>query len=292
MGIRTPSHTQYPAIWELGQSGPGGVKDYLAWILADPQRTASASRGLRYLRIGMHFLTAAQQFSPRGDVVDKIELNFWSEAFPPQVGAGGHAHARAPQLWSFIDPAARQRVTGISLLPPATRRLSGLPVQERLLTVLTKVDTGDGLGTTYYPSVLGRRLTLETIADLPPGTYQHFSSLFIHEVDFRGPGVGVTVQRQGPTEQAGLNTFQGLSTYKGLSPEEAEEVLRQRHEIRSKLRSPASKLVASTVLVRDLDFNADQMEERATGVPPGRFEELAVGAIHSLERLMRSQSAT
>jgi len=286
----SPPHGHYDAVWELGSSGAQGVKDYLAWLLDSPERAESAASNFFFLGIGMHFLTVAQKKNAAGEVIDKIELNFWDENYPPQVGAGGHAHARAPELWSFIHPRARQRVSGIQLLPPGTQRLPDLPVAERQLAMLTKVDVGDGRGTIYHPAVLGRRLTIETVTDLPPGAYQRFSSLFIHEVTFSGPGTGVTVQRQGPSEQAALNTPQGFMTYKGLTEAEAEQVISHRRETAALLGPAANKLVASTVLVRDLDFTPDQMEDRAQPASD-RFEQLAVGAIHSAEALVRSQAA-
>lgn len=271
----------YPKVRKLGASGPEGVKAYLKWILEDPARTASAARAMRFIRIGMHFLTAAQ-ISKGGKVVDKIDLNFWDETYPAETGAGGHAHSRDMELWSFIHPAARQRVTGISLLPSDARRLPDLPIRRRRLTVLARVDNGDGLGTAYHPIPLGERLTIEAVFDLPPGTRQRFSSLFIHEVEFSGPGTGVTVQRQGPTEQKDLNILQGLITYKGLTPEEAEVVLKENRRIES---NGKSHVVANTVLVRDLDFTPDQIEDHPLTVPDDRFTRLAVGAIHSLEKL-------
>ncbi len=284
-------HMQYPTVWELGASGPQGVKDYLEWTLSDTERARSAAESLRYLKIGMHFLTVAQRTLDDGTVVDKLELNFWDEEYPAQTGAGGHAHARDPELWSFIHPRARQRVTGINLLPPGTRRLPNLPIQERRLAILTKVDTGDGLGTIYCPMGLGERLTIETVTDMPPGTHQRFSSLFIHEVAFEGPGTGVTVQRQGPTEQRGLNIFEGLTTYKGLTPPEAEVVLRHGQGVKNALVGAAGKVVAHTVLVRNLDFTLGQMENRAATVPDDRFPDLAEGAIRSIKSLMRSRAA-
>ena len=281
---------QYPHVWELGASGAEGVKEYLTWTLNDDQRRLSAAEHMRYLRIGMHFLTVAQRFDREGNVIDKLELNFWDEDFPAEMGAGGHAHARSPHLWSFIDPRARQTVTGISLLPPDARSISGVPAEERLLTVLTKADKGDGLGTVYHPKVLGKRLTLESTATLPPGTEQEFTSLYIHEVQFEGPGTGVTVQRQGATEPDELNTFEGLTTYKGLTPDEAAQVMEHRKEIARSNEDTGQRLVASTVLVRDLDFSPDQMEQRALPVPPERYEKLGEGAIRSAERLMKTHA--
>ena len=280
--MTAPLHMQYPGKWQLGPSGPDAVKDYLAWTLGDSDRTESAAWALRRLGIGMHFLTIAQKLNALQEVEKKIELNFWSEEFPAEVGAGGHAHARDMELWSYIHPNARQQITGIALLPPSTRKLPDLPVEKRKLVMLNKVDTGDGLGTFYHPVVLGERLTLEGVTDMPPGTHQRYSSLFIHEVGYEGPGMGVTVQRQGHTEQDALNSFEGFTTYKGLTPAEAEEVIRQR-----RTQTLGDRVVASTVLVRDLDFTVDQLEDRAYEVEPERYAYLAEGAIRSLEILIR-----
>ena len=49
-------------------------------------------------------------------------------------------------------------------------------------------------------------------------------------------------------------------------------------------------MVASTVLVRDLDFTADQMEDRAQPAAD-RFERLVLEAVRSVEALIRSHAA-
>lgn len=282
----TPLHMRYPARWELGPSGPEAVKDYFEWTLADPDRLASAALAVRGLGIGMQFLTVAQEYDKSGKVKKKVELNIWTEDFPPQVGGGGHAHARSGELYSFIHPKARQFVRSTRLLPANTRRLPDLPLAERKLVILNKVDSGDGLGTFYHPVVLSDEcLTLdEREEELPTGTHQRFSSLWIHEVGYEGPGVSVTVQCQGPIEQAALNSFEGLITYKGLTPEAAEEVIRQR-----RILDLAGKAIdASTVLVRDPDFDVSQMEDRAFPVSPDTYPLLAEGAIRSLELVIKT----
>lgn len=281
-----PPHAQHPDVWRLGESGPEGVHSYLKWILDDTARFHSAAAHMRYLRIGMHFLTVAQKFNAAGDVVDKLELNFWSEEYPPEVGAGGHAHSRSPRLWSLIHPKARQTVSGLSLLPPTTLRLPGLPIKEGLLTMLNKVDPGDGQGTVYYPQILSKRLALEQLVmDLPPGTRQSFPSLFVHDVRFRGPGIGVTVQRQGPMEQEVLNTFDGFVNYKGLAGDEAAAVIDMRDEVSRRFTNAGSRLVASTVLFRDPSFTLDQLETTAQPVPIERTEHILTGGLHTQEIL-------
>ncbi|HEU5121431.1 MAG TPA: hypothetical protein VFT59_01180 [Candidatus Saccharimonadales bacterium] len=286
----TPLHMQYPAKWHLGPSGPEVVKDYFEWTLADPNRVASAALALRGLGIGMQFLTVAQEHDDDGKVKRKIELNMWTEDFPARVGAGGHAHARNGEIYSYAHPKARQYVRSVRLLPPHTRKLPDMPVEERKLVILNKVDSGDGLGTLYNPVIIGDEcLTLdEREEEIPAGTHQRFSSLWIHEVGYQGPGVSVTVQHQGPVEQDALNSFEGLTTYKGLSPEAAEEVIRQRQ-----ILALAGKAVdASTVLVRDLDFETSQLEERAFPLPPERYPYLAEAAIRSLELVIKSGIAS
>lgn len=280
-----PAHMQYPGIWELGETGPQGVADYLNWILTDEERLQSAAGYLRFLKIGMHFLTVAQEFNEQGEVIDKLELNFWSEKYPSERGSGGHAHARSPILNSFIHPDSRQIVTGISLLPPGARQEPGMHTREQQLSMLAKVDDGRGVGTQYHPITLGERLVDEVTFTLPPLTRQEFDSTFIHEVQFQGKGTGVTVQRQGPTEQAALNTFEGFIHYKGLTPEEAERVVAHRNEVLAKLDNPKARLVSSTVLVRALDFDASQMEDGPIIPPQERFEELATGSLKSLKLL-------
>ncbi len=280
-----PPHAQYPGIWELGESGPQGVYDYGRWLLADEERFLSAAQHMRYLKIGMHFLTAAQIFDENGDVSKKLEINLWAEEHPPEVGAGGHAHARAPELYSFIHPDARQTVSGLQLLPRTARRLPGLPIKEGLLVILNKIDLGDGLGTIYDPLVLDSCLALRYDAELPTGARQKFSSLFVHEVGYKGPGVGVTVQIQGPSEQAALNTFEGFVNYKGLDEDQAARVVESRDNVVSRLKTDTGKLIASTVLVRDGDFTPNQMETTAQPIPIDRAERLIRGGIYTQEAL-------
>jgi hypothetical protein len=233
----------------------------------------------------MHFLTVAQLFDQNGDVIKKLELNFWSEEFPPEVGAGAHAHARAPELYSFIHPDAWQMVTSLQLLPPTAQRLSGLPIKEGLLVMLNKVDPGNGLGTIYHPLVLDNRIALMAKARLPARARQRFSSLFIHEVGFQGPGVGVSVQIQGPAEQPALNTFDGFVNYKGMTADNATAILEARSNLMTDLQEGVGKLIASTVLIREHGFTPDQLEQTAQPIPISRVEGLLRGGLHTQEAL-------
>lgn len=164
--------------------------------------------------------------------------------------------------------------------------MSGLPIKEGLLTMLNKVDPGDGQGTIYYPQILSERLALEELVmDLPAGTRQAFPSLFIHDVRFQGPGIGVTVQRQGPMEQAALNTFKGFVYYKGLSGDDAAAVLDMREEVSRRFTNVGSRLVASTVLFRDPSFTLDQLETTAQPVSIERAEHILSGGLYTQEIL-------
>jgi cytidine deaminase len=283
-----PLHMRYP-VWDMGDQGPQAVADYLTWILSDDQRMDSAIRHLGFLQIGMHFLTAGQRFDNTGQVVDKLELNFWSEEYPPDEaqGSGGHAHSRSPKLWSFIDPDARQHVTGVMLLPPGAHSVPGLETREGLLTMLNKVDDGRGLGTRYHPVVIGNRRFTEYTVDLPPLSSQRFQSTFVHDVRYSAPNnsVGVSVQRQGPPEHESLNSLEGLVTYKGLTREEAERDLSEISAIVDDIRVGSARFVGSTVLIRSLDFDPAEMQESALRTPDDRLEKLIIGALRSLRRI-------
>lgn len=279
---------QYPA-WEIGQQGPQAVADYLTWILDDDERIASAADYLGYLKIGMHFLTAAQRFNELGEVVDKLELNFWSEKYPPEKAqaSGGHGHSRSPELYSFIDPDARQEVAIVRMLPPGTKPVSDFQTEERQLAMLNKVDDGKGLGTLYHPVVVGSRLTSEYTVQLPPLSRQWFDSTVVHDVRYYAPNdsIGVTVQRQGPVESPDLNGLEGLTLYKGLTETEARQTLERADALKSAIKESTARLVGSTVLLRPFDFDPTKMEARAERPPQDRFEELALGALRSLKRL-------
>jgi len=287
-----PEYMRYPGVWDIAdEADPESVINYLAWILDEPDRAESAAQHLRWLSIGMHFLTIGNVADEHGATIDKVELNLWHEAYPPTEAnvIGGHAHSRDMELQFLADPRARQTVTWIDLLAPKAPDFGLAQVQERQLAILHKVDHGDGFGPVYNPRLLGSRRVLETVIEIPPRARQYFSSLKIHEVAYQGPGTGVTVQRQGRHERADLNSSQGLVAYKGLSPDEALEVTEQRRDLvaaRDGGIGDGGKLVASTVLVRSPDFRPKDMDQRSVAVPPDRFGELAEGAIRSLERLM------
>jgi hypothetical protein len=107
----------------------------------------------------------------------------------------------------------------------------------------------------------------------------------VHDVLYRGPGVGLTVHRQGPLEPAALNSFDGFVGYKALSREQAAEAEAMHASLASSLSD--DRQVTSTILVRGEGWDPNQMEPGAMPVPSERFEELAIGAIHSLERLIK-----
>lgn len=275
-------------VWRLGWSGPQGLYKYLKWILDNDDRTASAAEQFRFTGVGFHHLTVAQHLSPTDDVLEKIDLNFFCEEFQTtnESPDGGHAHARSMCLWAMYDPADHQSIEQFRLLPPNAPIIPGIAAEEYDLAILNKIVAPDGLGTLYDPVRLGSRRTTSSLIHLPAGAMQIFPSTDIHQVYWRGNGVGATVLRQGAVEHPMLNTIEGMIAYKGLTREDAEQVIFHRE----RLQRLGKKVSSSTVLLRPPGYDFSTMEERPLCVPPDRFPDLAYRALLSLSRLMRAQT--
>jgi hypothetical protein len=294
--VRTPSegrvvyppNLEYSDAWNLGKSGPEGLKKYLIWTLAADERWASAAEYLRFNGAGFHHLTAVQRLDSQGNVIEKVDINIFGEEFSSTNNIDEeepeyHSHARDSLIYAFYGPKDRQTITWAKTLPIDSPRIPSKSVTECDLAVLNKVVPSDGIGTIYNPSVIGTRLALKTlVVDLPPLAVQRIDSLAKHRVLWRG-GIGATVLRQGPVEPPELNTIEGLIAYKDLEREEAEYV--------DSLRQAIGDVAASTTLLRPKGYNLDTMEERPLRVPADRFPYLTEGVIRSLEQLERSQAA-
>lgn len=282
-----PPFLEYPDAWRLGWSGPEGLYSYLTWILCNDKRTTSAADHFRFNGVGFHYLTVAQKVDSAGNILEKIDINFFSNEFPTtnESTKGAHAHARSMQLWGMYDPLDSQTVEQFKLLPPNPPIVPDIAAEEYDLAILHKLEAPDGKGSIYHPVNLGRRHATSTLLGLPPGGQQIFSSAEIHQVHWIGKKVGATILRQGPVESPAMNTIEAMMCYKGLTREDAEQVVFQQQQ----LQQLGKKVLSSTVLLRPPGYNLSTMEERPMSVPRERFPYLAKEARLSVGRLISSR---
>jgi hypothetical protein len=285
-----PTYMWHPDIGELTMGrrcNLGVTKTFLADTLADPVMAASAADRLEAIPgIGLYSLPLREITNPAGVVIGKRTFNAWTEeAAPPDPELiRGHGHLRDGEIWSVIPPGSEQEIDILHLLSDAAKEIPGAPSMECVLGINHRTV---GRAETYNVRTLGiRRARMFTIyvSETP---YQKFPSTTIHNVRYRGRGVGFSIQDQGPLEPPGLNDLRGFMDHKGLSPSQAEAAEAQSNEVAS---LSTGGVTGSTLMVRDdPNFVPAHVERGPIRVDPktGLLERLFEGAIYTIEQRQR-----
>lgn len=286
-----PSHMGYPGIWELGRGpNPELLFDYLVWVMSDDERFASAVDSMQYFPPGFHgLLIAVDRRASDPTHRESLQLNFYHEDTPGDEEP--HAHSRDAFSTWYAPAGTNQVLTRYQVVPDTAPCFKGLPVEERVLTVMNIGDKGNGQRPIYMPTELGRALILprsETrVASLGS---QRFDSTEVHHAGFRGKGVAISAHYKGPEEIEGLNTLPGFMYVKGLTEEAATQLVTVRHELTEELRSgegDAKVRLAPSTTMYPRPENVVNILERGQIAPPDPrvSERMLLGGLATAESL-------
>jgi hypothetical protein len=285
-----PPHMKYEYVKVLSQKQPNPplLARYLLDIVRDDEAFASAVNSMVRIPVGFHSLYVSRR--PR------LQLNFYRDDITGNEDP--HGHARWARTAWYAPPGSVQKIVRHQALPPGVRKMRGLPIRELQVMPNNVIDTVGGGRPIYGLASLGRVLILECSQTRKMAlSGEDFMPWEVHnaKVHRMGDGrVAVSTHYKGREEPASLSTRDGLVGYKHLRPDDADQLLAIRGELRGQIGrgdiADAVRLGPATMIYVPFGRDPTTMDPMPQMASPELAEQLILGGLQTAQELARHRA--